>query len=139
LSKGFNVVSEGQRYSLRVFRRYFYPIPHKIDGEEHVVHSDTGREVEIDYERAEHYGLDDPFSRMALIRLARAMGCLKCDAGEDVVKHCRVTICNSREMNEAEEERWIPFDPKKLEPLDEKLKRLERRVEWQGRLSSTDQ
>ena len=38
-----------------------------------VLYSDTGREEEIKYDRAEDYELDDPWKRIVLLRSARTM------------------------------------------------------------------
>jgi len=87
---GLPVVLEGKRIRLRVFRRFFYPIRRTLEGKELIVYSDTGREREISYENAEEYGLDNPWNRIALVRLARAMGCLKCgteEKGKGVPRH----------------------------------------------------
>ncbi|HUS79369.1 MAG TPA: hypothetical protein VM050_12005 [Patescibacteria group bacterium] len=135
MEKGFNVVFEGQRYHLRVFRRYFYPIPYKIGDSTYVVYSDTGREIEINYDRSEDYGLDNPFNRMSLLRLARAIKGLQCDDSYEEMRRCRVTICTNKELDDPDtsEIRWIPFDPGKVEPLEERLKRLRIEVEWESR------
>jgi hypothetical protein len=134
---GLIVVFEGQRILLRVFRRYLYPLRHTFDGREVVVYSDTGREVEINYNSAEDFDLDDPFKRMALIRLARAMGCLRWGETVDGARECRVTVCRSEELHgfPSEGTTWVPFDPERLEPLEERLERLRSRVEWSERLN----
>lgn len=138
MQKGLVVVFEGQRVLLRVFRRYLYPLRHTFDGREVVVYTDTGREVEINYDRAEDFDLDDPFKRMALIRLARAMGCLNWGDAVDGVRECTVTVCRNEELHgfPSEESAWVPFDPERLEPLEERLEKLRRRVEWDERLTS---
>ena len=135
MPKGLVVVFEGQRVHLRVFRRYLYPLRHTFEGREVIVHSDTGREVEINYDRAEDFGLDDPFRRVSLIRLARAMGCLRWGEEADGARECSVTICRGEELHgfPSEESAWVPFDPERLEPLEERLERLRRRVEWDER------
>jgi hypothetical protein len=132
MGKGFNVVFEGQRYMLRVYRRYIYPIPYRIDGEEHIVYSDTGREIEINYERADDYDLDDPFKRMALMRLAKAMNCLDCRP----LRECRVTICTSEELYglSTDSIMWVPFDPERMESLDDRIMRLREKVVWKKRI-----
>ena len=137
MSRGLVVVFEGQRILLRVFRRYLYPLSHTFDGREVVVHTDTWREVEINYDRAEDYALDDPFKRIALVRLARAMNCLYCGEAVDGVRGCRVTICRSEELHgiPSEEAGWIPFDPDRLEPIEDRLERLKERMAWEEKLS----
>ena len=75
---GLPVVIDGKRIRLRVFRRFFYPIRRTVDGNKLIVYSDTGREREISYENPEEHGLENPWNRITLVRLARAMDCLKC-------------------------------------------------------------
>jgi len=131
---GLPVVIEGKRIHLRVFRRFFYPIRRILDGEELIVYSDTGREREISYENAEVFGLDNPWNRIALVRLARAMDCLKCGPEENGTRECRVTICNAGELyNSAIETRWVPFDLERLESLAERVKSVESRAVWERR------
>ncbi len=138
MRKGLVIVFEGQRVLLKIFRRYLYPLRHTFEGGEVVVYTDTRREVEINYDRAEDFELDDPFKRMALIRLARAMDCLNWGDTVDGVRECTVTICRSEELHgfPSEENAWVPFDPERLEPLEERLEKLRRRVEWDERLTS---
>ena len=131
---GLPVVIEGKRIRLKVFRRFFYPIRRTLDGGELIVYSDTGREREISYEHAEEYGLDNPWNRIALVRLARAMDCLKCGPEENGTRDCRVTICNARELyNSDSETQWVPFDPERLDSLAERVKNVENRVVWEKR------
>jgi hypothetical protein len=137
--KGLPVVYEGRRISLRVHQRIFHPVVKTLDGERHTLYSDTGEEKEIRYASAEYYGLDDPFNRVSLIRLARAMNCLNCSDESDGERECRVTICRARELYgvDGEEPRWVPFDPGRLESLEEKVSNLRRRVEWRRRVGSS--
>ena len=139
MPRGLVVVFEGQRVLLRVFRRYLYPLRHAFDGREVVVYTDTGREIEINYDHAEDFDLDDPFRRMALIRLARAMDCLRWGETVDGVRECTVTVCRSEELHgfPSEESAWVPFDPERLEPLEERLEKLRKRVEWDERLTNS--
>ena len=131
---GLPVVIEGKRICLRVFRRFFYPIRRTLEGEELIVYSDTGREREIRYENAEEYGLDNPWNRIALVRLARAMGCLKCGHEAGGTRECRVTICDARELYNSESEtQWVPFDPERLESLAERVRSVESRASWERR------
>jgi hypothetical protein len=134
--KGLPVVIEGQRINLRVFRRFFYPINMKYMGTGFIVYSDTKRETEINYNRAEDYDLDDPFKRIKLIRLARAMNCLKI-LPEDH-KEYQLTICTNRELYEpdSEEIRYVPFDPNRLEPLEDRIKKERKKIEWDNRFKS---
>ena len=126
---------EGQRYNLRVFRRYIYPIAYSIGEKEHTIYSDTGRESEIDYKKAEHYNLEDPFKRMTLIRHAKALNCLDCEPRKRLIQECRVVICTSEELfnRPTDEVTWVPFDPEKLEPFEEKVRRLEENARWESR------
>ncbi len=134
MNVGIPVVIEGKRIRLRVFRRFFYPIRRTLDGEELIVYSDTGREREIRYENAEEYDLDNPWNRIALVRLARAMDCLKCGPEEDGTRECQVTICDAKELyNSTSETRWVPFDMERLESLAERVKRKENRTSWERR------
>ena len=132
---GFNVVFEGQRYNLRVFRRYIYPIAYSIGDKEYKIYSDTGRESEIDYEKAENYDLEDPFKRMTMIRLAKAMNCLNCEPGKGRIRECRIVICTNEELSDRPTDgvTWIPFDPERFEPFEEKVRRLEEYVRWENR------
>ena len=134
MDAGLPVVLEGKRIRLRVFRRFFYPIRRTFDGEELIVYSDTGREREINYENAEEYDLENPWNRIALVRLARAMDCLKCEPEKNGTRKCRVTICNARELyNSAIETQWVPFDLERLESLAERMISVESRAMWERR------
>jgi len=133
---GLPVVIEGKRIRLRVFRRFFYPIRRTVDGEELIVYSDTGREREINYENPEEYDLENPWNRIALVRLARAMDCIKCGPEEKGTRECRITICNARELyNSDPETQWVPFDPERLNSLAERVKSVESRAVWEKRKS----
>ena len=134
MDMGLPVVIEGKRIRLRVFRRFFYPIRRTLDGEELIVYSDTGREREIRYDNAEEYDLDNPWNRIALVRLARAMDCLKCGPEEDGTRECQVTICDAGELYKSTSEtRWVPFDIERLESLAERVKSVESRASWERR------
>ena len=130
------MVIEGQRIILRVFRRFFYPINMKHMGIGFIVYSDTKRETEINYNRAEDYGLDDPFQRIKLIRLARAMNCLKIN--QESPKEYQITICTNRELYEpdSKEIRYVPFDPKRQEPLEDRVRKERKKIEWDNRFKS---
>ena len=134
LKKGLTVVMEGQRINLRVYRRFFYPIILKHLNQQFIVYSDTKREREINYNRAEDYDLDDPFKRISLIRLARAMNYLRISDKDE--NEYIITICTNRELYEpyTEEVRYVPFDPKRLEPLEEKIKKERRKIDWINRI-----
>jgi hypothetical protein len=137
--KGLPVVYEGRRINLRVHQRIFHPVVKTLDGERHTLYSDTGREKEIRYASADYYGLDDPLNRVRLIRLARAMNCLTSFDESGAERECTVTICRAKELYgvDDEEMRWVPFDPKKLESLEEKVKNLRRRAMWRRRVGSS--
>jgi hypothetical protein len=136
--KGLPVVMEGQRINLRVFRRFFYPIQMKHVDKQFIVYSDTKRETEINYNRAEDYDLDDPFNRIKLIRLARATKSLQIKP-ENPQEYI-ITVCTNRELYEphAEEIKYIPFDPKRLEPLEDRIKKERRKLDWDERMNPSD-
>jgi hypothetical protein len=136
LGKGFTVVMEGQRINLRVYRRFFYPLVLKYLDEQFTVYSDTKREREINYNRAEDYDLDDPFKRIRLIRLARAMNCLSIN-NDDGLGYS-ITICTSRELYESDTNgvKYIPFDPSRLKPLKDRIKNERKKIEWRKRVSN---
>lgn len=138
MEQGLPVVFEGRRIRLRVKRRFFYPVSVERDAGELIVYADTGREKEIRYEEAEEYGLENPWKRMALVRLARAMECLECE-DVDGEETCTVTICNSKELYNTEtRETWVPFDPTRLKPLEERIKEVEERKLWTSKLRDTE-
>jgi predicted nucleotidyltransferase len=133
---GLVVVFEGKRTRVRVFRRFFYPVQVKDEDVDVVVYSDTGQEREVTYRRAEEYGLDNPLRLVAMIRLARAMKVLKTDPAENNVQNLRFTICRSIELigPDAENDEWMPFDPTRIRPLDERIRDAKKRVRWRQRL-----
>ncbi len=138
-AKGLPVVYEGRRIRLRIYQRIFHPVAKTMDGYRYTLYSDTGYEKEIRYASADYYGLDDPFNRVRLVRLARAMGCLACSDESGGERECRVTVCRARELHgvESGETRWVPFDPGRLDSLEERVEKLRRRVEWQRRVDSS--
>jgi len=133
---GLVVVVEGQRINLRVYRRIFAPVQRRLDDEAYLVYSDTGREKEISYGNAGYYGLDDPFSRVRLVKLARAMNCLRCEEAGPGERECTVTICLTREPSDSgtDDKVWTPFDPERLEPLEDRLRKMHRKSEWRRRV-----
>jgi hypothetical protein len=135
-ANGLVVVAEGQRINLRVYRRIFAPVQRRLDDETYLVYSDTGREKEINYRNADYYGLDDPFNRVRLVKLARAMNCLKCEDTWSGERACTVTICLTRELSnsETDEKVWTPFDPERLEPLEDRVRKIRKRTEWRRRV-----
>jgi hypothetical protein len=134
--KGLTLVIEGKRINLRVYRRLFYPISKTHEGKDFLIYSDSKRETEINYKRTEDYNLENPFNRIKLIRMARAMNCIRINP-EDPQEY-QVTICTNRELYdpESEEIRYIPFDPKRLKPLDERIRRERRKIDWENRMKS---
>jgi hypothetical protein len=134
--RGLVVVMEGKRYALRVYRRFFYPIKMKHKNTEFIVYSDTKREIEINYNRSEDYDLENPFNRIKLIRLAKAMNCLRFNPSD--TQEYNVTICTNRELHDpnAEELQYIPFDPKKLEPLEDRIEKERKKIDWINRIKS---
>ena len=133
---GLVVVFEGKRTHVRVFRRFFYPVQAKDEDVEVIVYSDTGQEKEVTYRRADEYGLDNPFSLVTMIRLARAMKVLKVEPPENGVQNLRFTICRSTELigPDAERDEWMPFDPTRIRPLDERIRDAKKKARWKKRL-----
>jgi hypothetical protein len=133
---GLVVVFEGKRTRIRVFRRLFYPVQVREADVEVLVYSDTGREREVTYRRAEDYDLDSPLRLMALIRLARALRVLQTDQPTNGVQNLRLTICRSNELigPDAEKDEWMPFDPTRMKPLDERIRDAKKRARWKQRL-----
>lgn len=138
MKKGFQVVAERQRIRLRVYRRFFYPIKMTHEGEEFIVYSDTRREREINYKKTEEYGLDDPFARIRLVKLAKALNALDCKEA-DGERDCRVTICTNRELfdPETDEISYIPFDPERLQSLQERIKVERKKIDWRNRMKTS--
>lgn len=134
--KGLVVVFEGKRTHVRVFRRFFYPVQAKDEDVEVIVYSDTGQEKEVTYRRADEYGLDNPFSLVTMIRLARAMKVLKVEPPENGVQNLRFIICRSTELigPDAERDEWMPFDPTRIRPLDERIRDAKKKARWKKRL-----
>jgi hypothetical protein len=125
---------EGKRINLRVFRRNFYPLNRTYQGQEYTIYSDTGRQREINYNHSEDYGLDNPFNRIRLYRLARAMNCLECNQLDDGSMECKVVLCKTQELAEPDNENtiWTPFDPKRLKPLEDRVKEAEQKIKWRN-------
>jgi hypothetical protein len=133
---GLVVVFEGKRTRVRVFRRFFYPVLVKDEDVDVVVYSDTGQKREVTYKRAEDYGLDNPFKLTTLIKLARAMKVLQIEPQTNNIQNFSVTICRSMELigPEAMQDEWMPFDPTRLRPLDERIRDAKKRARWKLRL-----
>jgi hypothetical protein len=133
---GLVVVFEGKRTRVRVFRRFFYPVQARDEDVDVVVYSDTGQEREVTYRRADDFDLDDSFKLTAMIRLARAMRVLQINAPTNGVQNLRLTICKSAELigPDAERDEWMPFDPTRMRPLDERIRDAKKRARWRQRL-----
>jgi hypothetical protein len=133
---GLLVVFEGKRTRVRVFRRFFYPVQARDENVEVLVYSDTGREREVTYKRAEDYDLDSPLRLITMIRLARALRVLQTDPPTNGVQNLRLTICRSNELigTDAEKDEWMPFDPTRMKPLDERIRDAKKRARWKQRL-----
>jgi hypothetical protein len=136
--QGLMVVFEGKRTRVRVFRRFFYPVHSRDEDVEVLVYSDTGREREVTYKKAEDYGVDNPLKLIAMIRLARAMKVLQIDTPTEGVQNYKLTICRSNELigPDAEKDEWMPFDPSRLKPIDERIRDAKKRARWMQRLKS---
>jgi len=130
------VVFEGKRTRVHVFRRFFYPVQARDEDVDVIVYSDTGREREVTYKRADQYGLDDPLRLIAMIRLARALRILQVDPPTDGVQNLKLTICKSVELigPDVEKDEWMPFDPTRMRPLDERIRDAKKRAKWRQRL-----
>ncbi len=133
---GIVVVFEGRRTRVRVFRRFFYPVQAKDENVDVVVYSDTGREREVTYKRADDYGLDSPFCLIAMLRLARALRVLRTEPSTKGIQNVSFTICRSTELigPDAEKDEWMPFDPSRVKPLDERIRDAKKRAHWKQRL-----
>ena len=138
MKKGLQVVTEGQRINLRVYRRFFYPIKMNHMGYDGIVYADTRREREINYSKTDQYGLEDPFSRIRLVKLARALKALNCKE-DKTGKECKVIICTNKELfdPDAKDISFIPFDPNRLEPLEDRIRKARRKIEWRRRMTSS--
>jgi hypothetical protein len=136
VESGLVVVFEGKRTRVRVFRRFFYPVQAKDEDVDVIVYSDTGQEREVTYRRADEYGLDSPLRLIAMIRLARAMKVLETSPPENGVQNLKFTICKSTELigPDVERDEWMPFDPTRMKPLDERVKDAKKRAHWRQRL-----
>ncbi len=133
---GLVVVFEGKRTRVRVFRRFFYPVQARDENVDVVVYSDTGQEREVTYRRADEFGLDDPLKLSAIIRLARAMKVLQIEVPTNGVQNLRLTICKSSELigPDAKRDEWMPFDPTRIRPLDERIRDAKKKARWRQRL-----
>ena len=132
---GLVVVFEGRRTRLHVFRRIFEP--HKVyeGGREITVYSDTGVETEVTRENAEDYGLDSPLRLLNLIRLAKALSCLRQAPSSDSLPTYKIVLGRARELvnPDAKNDDWVPFDPGKTRGLDEKMAEARKRAKWSQR------
>lgn len=133
---GLIVVFEGKRTRVRVFRRFFYPVQARDEDVEVLVYSDTGREREVTYTKADDYDLDNPLRLVTMLRLARALRVIKTEPTTNGVQNLSFTICRSTELigPDAEKDEWMPFDPTRMKPLDERIRDAKKRARWRQRL-----
>jgi hypothetical protein len=63
-------------------------------------------------------------------RLARV------EADDEQVQNISFTICRSTELigPDSEKEEWMPFDPTRMKPLDERIRDAKKRARWKQRL-----
>jgi hypothetical protein len=50
----------------------------------------------------------------------------------------QISICTNRELYEpdSKETRYIPFDPKRLEPLNERIIKERKKIDWEKRINN---
>jgi hypothetical protein len=67
------------------------------------------------------------------------MNCLTCSEESDGERECRVILCRALELYgvDADETRWVPFDPERIESLEERVEKLRRRMAWRRRVGSS--
>ena len=140
MDKGFNFVYERKRVKLRVFRRIFFPNYVSIDGKTHKIFVDTGGQKEIDYEDSREYNLDSPFQQVAFFRLAKASNSADCVLEKSGILHCNVYIGTAEEVSGQPVEgiSWLPFNPDRLMPFEERERKLREQVAWKKQLLDTD-
>ena len=100
---------------------------------------DTGGQKEINYDDCGEYDLDSPFQQVALYRLARASNSTECVLEESGVLNCRIYIGTSEEVSgkQVDGVRWLPFNPDRLMPLEERKRKLREQIEWKRKLTDT--
>ena len=140
MDKGFNFVYERKRVNMRVFRRIFFPNYINIDGKTHKIFVDTGGQIEINYDDSSEYDLDSPFQQVALYRLAKASNSTDCILEESGVLNCKVYIGTSEEVSGKPVigVSWLPFNPDRLMPLEDRKRKLREQIEWERKLTDTD-
>ncbi len=140
MDKGFNFVYKRKRVKMRVFRRIFFPNYVSIDGKTHKIFVDTGGQKEIDYEDSREYNLDSPFQQVALYRLAKASNSADCLFEKSGILHCIVYIGTTEEVSgkSVEGVSWLPFNPYRLMPFEERERKLREQVAWKKQLLDTD-
>ena len=140
MDKGFNFVYERKRVNMRVFRRIFFPNYINIDGKTHKIFVDTGGQIEINYDDSSEYDLDSPFQQVALYRLAKASNSTDCILEESGVLNCKVYIGTSEEVSgkPVTGVSWLPFNPDRLMPLEDRKRKLREQIEWERKLTDTD-
>jgi hypothetical protein len=64
------------------------------------------------------------------------MKVLQTDKPTNGVQNLRFTICKSEELigPHTERDEWIPFDPTRMRPLDERIRDAKKRARWKQRL-----
>jgi hypothetical protein len=64
------------------------------------------------------------------------MKVLKVEPPENGVQNLRFTICRSTELigPDAERDEWMPFDPTRMRPLDERIRDAKKKARWKKRL-----
>jgi len=140
MDKGFNFVYERKRVNMRVFRRIFFPNYVNIDGRTHKIYVDTGGQIEINYDDSSEYNLDSPFQQVALYRLAHASNSTECVLEESGVLNCKIYIGTSEEVSgkQVDGVSWLPFNPDRLMPLEERKRKLREQIEWKKQLTDKD-
>jgi len=140
MDKGFNFVYERKRVNMRVFRRIFFPNYVNIDGKTHKIFVDTRGQKEINYDESSEYNLDSPFQQVALYRLAQASNSTECVLEDSGVLNCKVYIGTSEEVSgkPVDGVNWLPFNPDRLMPLEERKRKLREQIAWKKQLTDTD-
>ena len=140
MDKGFNFVYERKRVNMRVFRRIFFPNYVNIDGKTHKIFVDTKGQKEINYDDPSEYNLDSPFQQVALYRLAQASNSTECVLEKSGVLNCKVYIGTSEEVSgkQVDGVNWLPFNPDRLMPLEERKRKLREQIAWEKQLTDTD-
>ena len=101
---------------------------------------DTGGQIEINYDDSSEYDLDSPFQQVALYRLAKASNSTDYILEESGVLNCKVYIGTSEEVSgkPVTGVSWLPFNPDRLMPLEDRKRKLREQIEWERKLTDTD-